>query len=148
MNSECHYMVVISVAKCSDHHYVLPQIIFTLYNYRVWIFAKYLTCFSKQNISSFFPYLLNAFFSKLYLDAIGPFSYAYSQLCMAYKFESEFKNAQVAMQVVRLKLILHSWNLLQVGRFLHLSPAIYTQFGYCASVVLVIIHVWCKFIIM
>ena len=26
MNSDCHYMVVISVAKCSDCHYVLPQI--------------------------------------------------------------------------------------------------------------------------
>ena len=25
MNSDCHYMVMISVAKCSDCHYVLPQ---------------------------------------------------------------------------------------------------------------------------
>ena len=26
MNSERHYLVVISVAKCSDRHYILPQI--------------------------------------------------------------------------------------------------------------------------
>ena len=26
MNSERHYLVMISVAKCSDHHYILPQI--------------------------------------------------------------------------------------------------------------------------
>ena len=26
MNSECHYLVVISVAKCSGRHYILPQI--------------------------------------------------------------------------------------------------------------------------
>ena len=28
MNNECHYLVVIiilSVAKCGDHHYILPQ---------------------------------------------------------------------------------------------------------------------------
>ena len=26
MNSDCHYVVVISVAKCGDCHYILPQI--------------------------------------------------------------------------------------------------------------------------
>ena len=53
----------------------------------VWIFVRYLsTYFSKQYLGPFFPRLLsiyetlNAFFSKQYLDAIGPFSYASSQI--------------------------------------------------------------------
>ena len=55
--------------------------------YRVWIFAKYLIYFSQNNtLVPFFLHLLNiyetlnAFFSKQYLDAIGPFSYASSHV--------------------------------------------------------------------
>ena len=57
--------------------------------YILWIFAAYLsTFFLKQYLSPFFPRLLNiyktlnAFFSKQYLCAIGPFSHASSHIKM------------------------------------------------------------------
>ena len=56
MNSECHYLVVTSEAKCIDRHYILPQMslpssdihfhFFTEYNYIPVIVLRdnFLTC--------------------------------------------------------------------------------------------------------